>query len=155
MKKIFILLLAIGLIACKADVDTNKYFGTKITPDNAIPYHGMLEKMGERDSFPVKVSGTTGDVCQNKGCWMTLTDKDGEEMFVQFEDYGFFMPKDIAGKNVVIDGYAYREVTTVQELKHYASDAGESQEVIDAITEPEEELKFMAKGVILLDDAKD
>ncbi len=155
MKNLLFILLSIGLFACKSDVDTNKYYGAKITTDKAISYSAMLEKMGDRDSFPVKVSGTAREVCQKKGCWMTIADKDGEEMFVQFEDYGFFMPFDIAGKDVVLDGYAYREVTTVQELKHYASDAGESQEVIDAITEPEEELKFMAKGVVVLNDVKD
>jgi hypothetical protein len=72
-------------------------------------------------------------------------------MVVQFKDYGFFVPKDIAGRQVVIEGYAYRAVTPIEDLKHYAEDAGKSQEEIDAITEPKEELKFLASGVILLD----
>ena len=40
-------------------------------------------------------------------------------------------------------------ITSVEELKHYAEDAGETQEVIDAITEPEISLAFEAKGVII------
>lgn len=168
MKKIaFLFILAFGIFACQSDVKTEsgtttsttteaqaddvQYFGAKITADNAISYEDMLTKMGSSDSLAVKVSAQIGDVCQKKGCWMTVVDKEGQEMLVQFEDYGFFMPKDAANKHVVIDGYAYREVTPVKMLKHIASDAGEPQEVIDAITEPEEELKFMAKGVILKD----
>jgi hypothetical protein len=39
----------------------------------------------------------------------------------------------------------------VEELKHLAEDAGKSKEEIEAITEPKEELKFLATGVLLLD----
>ena len=167
MKKILFLLLVIGLAACQSETketaDTpqtpteqtakhTQYFGAKITPDHAIPYAQMLGKLGDLDSLPAKVEGTIADVCQKKGCWMTITDDNGQEMLVQFENYGFFMPKDAAGKKVIIEGYAYNEVTDVKTLKHYASDAGQPQEVIDAITEPQKELKFMAKGVILMDE---
>jgi len=48
-----------------------------------------------------------------------------------------------------MEGKAYKEETSVEELKHYAEDEGLSQEEIDAITEPVYELKFMASGVIL------
>jgi hypothetical protein len=72
-------------------------------------------------------------------------------MMVKFKDYGFFMPKDIAGRQVVLQGIAYREVTSVDELRHYAEDAGKSAEEIQKITAPKEELKFMAAGAVLLD----
>jgi hypothetical protein len=61
------------------------------------------------------------------------------------------MPKDIAGRKVTLDGYAYREVTSVDELRHYAEDEGKSKAEIEKITEPKEELKFLASGVILMD----
>ena len=49
-----------------------------------------------------------------------------------------------------MDGFAFKEVTPVDELRHYAEDEGMSKEEIAAITEPKEELKFMASGVLLL-----
>ena len=61
------------------------------------------------------------------------------------------MPKDISGRKVVMQGIAYREVTSVDELRHYAEDAGKSAAEIALITKPKEELKFMASGVVLLD----
>jgi len=70
---------------------------------------------------------------------------------VKFKDYGFFVPKDIAGQEVIMEGKAYREVTAVDELRHLAQDAGKPQEEIEKITEPKVELKFMASGVLLLD----
>ena len=94
-------------------------------------------------------------VCQNKGCWMTLApaaglDADAEALTVRFKDYGFFMPKDLAGSAVVAEGTARRRVVPVEELRHYAEDAGESPEAIAAITEPTEEWEFIATGVRVL-----
>lgn len=127
-------------------------FGEEISQDNSISYEEMILKMGGADSLNTKVIGTVEGVCQAKGCWMNIVsdNPDQPSMFVKFKDYGFFMPKDIAGKRVVMDGYAFKEVTPVDELRHYAEDEGKSPEEIAAIVEPKEELKFLAKGVLLL-----
>lgn len=128
------------------------HFGEKINSEGALTYTEMLASLGKQDSLDVKVVGTVESVCQAKGCWMNIAaSEDGQpEMFVKFKDYGFFVPKDISGKQVVMQGYAFREVTSVDELRHYAEDEGKSKEEIAAITEPVEELKFMASGVIVL-----
>jgi len=128
-------------------------FGDTITPDGVISYEEMLTQIAGKDSIAVKVIGEVESVCQKKGCWMNIVSADPEkgQMFVQFEDYGFFMPKDIKGRKVVMQGYAYKSVTPVEELRHYAEDEGKSQAEIEAITEPLEELKFMASGVLLLE----
>ncbi len=136
-----------------AEEGDGKHFGETITEEGAIDYTELASKMGTQDSMNVKVIGTVESVCQAKGCWMNITagNEANEDMFVKFKDYGFFMPKDIAGRKVVMQGKAYREETSVDELRHYAEDEGKSAEEIAAITEPKVELKFMADGVILLD----
>lgn len=136
----------------KEAAQTNQFFGEQISVDQAISYNDLLAKMENSDSLNVKVTGEVSAVCQKKGCWMNIvSDQEGKpEMFVKFKDYGFFMPLNIMGRKVVMDGYAFRSVTSVEELRHYAEDDGKSKEEIEAITEPEEELKFMASGVILL-----
>jgi len=166
MKKLVLMLLAIGMmIGCQDKVQTENTetqkeetmeaantFGETINSKDAISFEDLVQKMEGSDSMLVKVKGTVESVCQAKGCWMNIVSSEIEdEMFVKFKDYGFFMPKDIAGQEVIMEGYAYREVTPVEELRHYAEDAGKSAEEIAAITEPEEEFKFMASGVILLD----
>ena len=72
-----------------------------------------------------------------------------QEMTVKFKDYGFFVPKNASGKAAVIDGWAYKELVSVDELKHFAEDAGQSQEEIAKITKPEERVTFMADGVLI------
>ena len=81
-----------------------------------------------------------------------VSDKPGQpDMRVTFKDYAFFMPKDLSGKKVVIDGYAIVETTPVEVLRHYAEDGGKSKAEIDAITEPKRELAFEAAGVLILE----
>lgn len=132
---------------------TGQTFGDKVSADGAISYKQLLKELQGKDSVAVKVVGTVEAVCQMKGCWMNITEANQPQMMVKFKDYGFFVPKDIAGRKVVMQGFAYREVTPVDELRHYAEDAGKSKEEIEKITQPKEELKFMASGVLLLDKA--
>lgn len=126
-------------------------YGEVITDEDAISYPELLAKMDKDGGYEGKVVGTVESVCQTKGCWINIVeDGTDKEMFVKFKDYGFFMPKDCAGKKVVLRGQAYSEETSVDELRHYAEDEGKSEEEIAAITEPIQELKFMADGVLLV-----
>jgi len=137
------------------EAQENEVFGEAFTPQEALSYLALQEKMQSIDSVEVQFTGTVQEVCQAKGCWMTIAEQANSEdtpVMVKFKDYGFFMPKDIAGRKVVMNGYAFREVTSVDELRHYAEDAGKSKEEIEAITEPKEELKFLASGVVLLEE---
>ena len=149
-------LLFMGIAANPAfaqDKNDGKHFGVTITAKKAIRYDELIRRMERTDSLAIKVKGKVSEVCQKKGCWMTLvSDEPGKpEMRVTFKDYAFFMPKDLAGKHVVIDGYAYVDVTSVEDLRHYAEDAGKSKAEIAAITKPERELSFEAAGVLILD----
>lgn len=133
--------------------DDGKHFGAAVTFENAISYDQLMPKMENVESMPAKVVGKVSSVCQVKGCWMTLTSEDPSkpEMRVTFKDYAFFMPKDLAGKHVLIEGTAFVDVTSVDDLRHYAEDAGKSKEEIAKITEPKRELTFEAAGVLILD----
>lgn len=157
--RIFLGILCSIMVACTNNTDTAKeekmiHFGEVITPDEAMSYETLLGFMEEADEMSCKVIADVSSVCQTKGCWMTVRSSDPgntTEMFVEFQDYGFFVPKDLSGSRVVMTGTAYWDVTSVEMLKHYAEDAKRPQSEIDAITEPERELKFMATGVMILD----
>lgn len=125
------------------------HFGELITPDGAEDVNSLLASVNNEEELNAKVSGTIVEVCQSKGCWMTLQLDNGETMRVTFKDYGFFVPKDAAGKTVIMDGIAKVDVTDVETLRHYAEDAGKTQEEIDAITEAKKGLSFEASGVII------
>lgn len=125
------------------------YHGKKISEKGAMPATQLAMNMGKKDKMPAKVEGTVESVCKMKGCWMNVKTGDGQVMRVSFKDYGFFVPKDIVGKTVVMEGTAETTTTPVSELRHYAQDAGKSKEEVEKITEPEKALTFVADGVIV------
>ena len=127
----------------------SKYFGDSIAQINPTKVADVKAKLGTKDSVAMQVEGKIVEVCQKKGCWMELQLDNSETMRVTFKDYAFFIPKDAAGKTVIMEGYAYNDTTSVQMLRHYAEDGGESQAAIDKITEPEVAVVFEASGVII------
>lgn len=157
-KNLFLALTVIiaGLLAsCKtAPASQGDSFGAGVSkPDAALNFAEVSSQLNSVDSVNVIMKAKVSEVCQAKGCWMSLVDPaqaSDDELFVKFQDYAFFVPKDIAGREVLVEGVAYTEETTVDELRHYAEDAGKSAEEIAAITEPVTEKKFMATGVLLL-----
>ena len=124
-------------------------FGEEITTSGAISAKKLPKRLKDGESEEFKVKGTIKEVCQAKGCWMTLDLGNNELMRVKFKDYGFFVPKDAAGKTAIIQGVAKKEIVDVDELKHLAEDAGKSENEINSIKEPKVELTFVASGVII------
>tara|TARA_R110002051_G_scaffold287288_1_gene349974 strand:- start:1863 stop:2366 length:504 start_codon:yes stop_codon:yes gene_type:complete len=165
MKRINILLVFFILIyACKeqnkdkteeviiANTADFSSFGSEIDPIGSLKSDEMTEKyqnLAVSDTIKTKFSAIVTDVCQAKGCWMKLKLEDGSEAMVKFKDYEFFMPKDISGKEVIVNGLAFIEEMSVDEQKHYAEDGGESEEAIAAITTPKKTYRFEADGVLV------
>ncbi len=129
-------------------------FGEQIDANEAMGVQEMSAaylKMAIADTVQTKFNAIVTDVCQSKGCWMKLQLEDGEETMVRFKDYGFFVPKNIVGKEVVVNGAAFVEEMSVEDQKHYAKDAGKSEEEIAKITETKKSYGFEADGVLLKD----
>lgn len=132
---------------------TYSSFGKEIIADDAIAVKSMAEHykiMKSGDSIPTKMIAKVEEVCQAKGCWMKVDLGNNEQVMVKFKDYGFFMPKDIAGKEVIINGLAFVEEVSVDDQHHYAEDSGASFEAIAKITEPKRTYSFEADGVLLI-----
>lgn len=158
MKKILIVLsLMVSALSCKEAAEKNvtyASFGKEITTDNALSGAEMKEQyeaMKTGDTINLKMKATVAEVCQAKGCWMKVDLEDGSQAMVKFTDYAFFMPKNIAGQEVVVDGVAYINEVSVQELRHYAEDANQSEDEIAAITEPRRTLSFQADGALVIE----
>ena len=125
-------------------------YGEKIKAKGAVDIKelpAMLEK--NNGKVTTKISAKVVDVCPKKGCWMNLYINDSTTAFVKMKDYAFFVPDDMIGKTVVIEGEASEKITSVNELRHYAEDAKKTQEEIDAITEPKKSIRIMASGIVV------
>ncbi len=124
-------------------------YGAGATATGSIAVNDLEQNLKE-NKYEGKITGKVSEVCLEKGCWMKLEKANGEKVMVKFKDYGFFMPKDIVGKEVVLEGEAVVKEVSVKQLQHYAKDAGKSEEEIKKITQPKKELQFIAKGVLVL-----
>lgn len=153
MKKLILSLVfcALATFALAQENVEGQSFGEGVKKGNIISATQVNAKLGKENKADMKVEGEVVTVCKKKGCFMTVKISDKETMFVKFKDYGFFMPKDMpAGTKVVIDGFAERKETSVEDLKHYAEDAKKSPEEIAKITQPKKEIVFEAKGAVIL-----
>ncbi|HHL53254.1 MAG TPA: DUF4920 domain-containing protein [Flammeovirgaceae bacterium] len=134
-----------------APVWGQQVYGSQLSDREVIPAADLPALLAGQETVEAKLSGQVVEVCQKKGCWMKVDMGNGSTLRVTFKDYGFFMPKDIVGKTVVFEGQAKVEKVPVETLRHYAEDAGKSQEEIAAITSPEEKISFVANGVVVND----
>ncbi|QHT70260.1 DUF4920 domain-containing protein [Rhodocytophaga rosea] len=153
MKKASILVVLLGLftsITLLAQTTTQEQaFGKAFSANNPVPFQVIPDKLAGKDSLLLQTAGTVKEVCQAKGCWLKVDIGKGQEMLVKFKDYGFFVPKDIVGKQVILNGKAFQKTLTVAQLRHYAEDAGKSEKEIAKITQPQSSLQFEADGVLI------
>tara|TARA_B110000114_G_scaffold7116_1_gene7216 strand:+ start:31 stop:528 length:498 start_codon:yes stop_codon:yes gene_type:complete len=159
---IIITLLIISLTSCKQTVRPAQSpvtigsvvyqgYGAKINTQSVISMDALTksyETMSPLDTVYTTVEGKILEVCSKKGCWMSLDMGTDKDVMVRFKDYGFFMPLNADG-TVIISGKAFVSETSIDDLKHYAEDAGATEATIEAIVSPETTYSFEAVGALL------
>lgn len=126
------------------------FVGSTFKAENILSAEQMEEKykgLKAGDTISISFQAEVYSVCKKKGCWMELSLDNSEPVMVKFRDYAFFVPKDIDGKEVIVNGKAYIEIMSVEEQQHFAQDAGAKQEEIEATVKPKNTFSFIADGV--------
>lgn len=147
MKKLVYLVLAIIFTACSnTPTETYDSFGQKISSDGIESFASLDQALENQDSVRIKISGEIDEICQMKGCWMTLkAEEDTDPVRVTFKDYGFFVPKDAHNRKTILEGVAVRETLSEDKARHYAEDAGVPFDSTKTYTE----ISFVADGVLI------
>lgn len=164
----FIVLLVIGIYSCTSEKKSQKKdsldkkdtvaklpstgtFGANISTEGAKPFETVFEELKKNPKgVNALLTGKISDVCQNKGCWMEVETEDKKQsLHITFKDYGFFVPKDAAGKTAFFKGIAKYDTTTVEDLRKMAKEEGKSDAEIKKITKPEINVSFVAEGVVI------
>ena len=145
-----VFLLGILLVSCKQETIQGDYFGEEFeVSGKASKTSAPFDQISGKDSLQTQIVGEIKEVCQSKGCWMKVQLESNDEVFVRFKDYGFFVPKDAAGKKVAMNGFAFFEEMSVEDQRHYAEDEGASEDELAQITAPKKTLRFEADGVLI------
>lgn len=125
-------------------------YGDSVKNENVIDYQAIPTAMKHEDEMDLKIKGLVSEVCNKKGCWLSMKLENGQEMRVTFKDARISVPANLKGKEVILDGLAYVDTISIEKQKHYAEDAGKAPEDIAKITSPKRELAFQATGLVVL-----
>lgn len=118
-------------------------FGESIDVENLKPK--TLSQIVENEEQSVTMVTSVQEVCAKKGCFFVAQDGDVTAR-VTFKDYGFFIPTDSQGKEVVLVGDFSVKVLTEDQAKHYAEDAGKDPETISG---EQKEYSVVATSIIV------
>jgi hypothetical protein len=122
-------------------------FGVSLTLVRPTPLAEILREPERFAGETILLHGRISDVCQKRGCW-TVIREGGEQLRVQFEDYGFFLPKDSVGAEAYAQGRVSVVTLSQREARHYESESrGGDPSRIDG---PQREIVFTAAGVRLV-----
>jgi hypothetical protein len=135
-----------------AIVEEMQIYGQSFDSENAIKeaeIAAAFKDLGVTDTLNTTFYGVVTEVCKVKGCWMKVSLEEGQETMVTFKDYGFFVPVDLIGKVVALNGKGYIDKMSVEDQQHFAKDGGASEEEINKITTVKVTRSFIADGVIL------
>ena len=156
MKKIFLLLIvALSIYTISTaqppagPANKGDIYGEKFSVKNPMTLQTLSKRLKVKNEVSGQLKGTVIAVCENKGCWLTMELPDKSTMRVKFKDYGFFVPMELTGKEIILSGDAKMKIVSVSEQKHFAEDAKKPQSEIDAIKKPLKQINFEATGVIV------
>jgi uncharacterized protein DUF4920 len=102
-------------VSSLAGADDAKSYGKPLQGLKPTPLADILAK--PENGRAVRVEGKIAAVCREKGCWMELRQGEGA-VHVTFEDYSFFVPKDAAGSDAVLEGKVVVKAPHPDDVKH-------------------------------------
>lgn len=141
-----LLLLACGA-ATESDLPAGRDFGAGIRLRDTTRLVEVVRHPERYAGRPVLVRAQVTDACQRRGCWIVLSD--GQEgIRVRFQDYGFFLPKDSAGKLAYVEGLVASETLSEETARHYEAETEGGDP--SRIRGPQQVVSFTASGVRLL-----
>jgi hypothetical protein len=108
---------------------SHEVFGAML-PDEGTPL-SLSDLVNENEKYQdqeVLLATRIAKVCQKKGCFF-VAQEGATTARVSFKDYGFFIPTDSGGKDVVLLGTFSRKSVSKEEAEHYAKDLGETATV--------------------------
>ena len=102
--------------------------GKPLTGKEPMPLATLLAKPSDYIGKTVQVKGQITEVCQMMGCWLDLTNDEGQKLRIKVNDGEIEFPKDSAGKTAVAEGrFDKIELTKEQAIaraKEEAEDKG-------------------------------
>ncbi len=133
-------------------------FGSEFDQADSIPVQNVASSPADFLGEPVKVSGTITEVCQGRGCWMTLQVSDAQMVRIvmprdENNNYLFTLDKGMSGRRAIVQGTL--DESTLAEFEAPMHQGGDAEDHHDGEGHDEEEmatgleLHITASGVLV------
>jgi hypothetical protein len=122
MKNLALLMIAtIVLFGCNNDprlkMPQTGSFGVEFPADSTVTVEQVAKGLDTTNNIPVQVTGTVTQYCKGEGCWLTLKNPGGEDLFVEVKDKKFVLPHNLENKTAIAKGIA-RKDTVEGKVQH-------------------------------------
>ncbi|CAN5537721.1 hypothetical protein BH10BAC5_BH10BAC5_05640 [soil metagenome] len=125
------------------------YGKDQIKKDNTIEISEVAANPEKYKGQEITLKGTVGDVCQNAGCWMVLTD--GKNDIRIFTNHDFFLPTNCFDKNVILSGKFDVADVSEEDARHYAEESDRARTKSIDIIGVQKWMVIDASGIKILD----
>lgn len=127
MTKLFFVFI-ISLLIPASSIAQEK-FGKELTLEDKTEISEIISNPSEYLGKKVLIEGEIVSVCQMAGCWMEVSNKEGEKIRVKVKDGEIVFPTEAIGKTALVEGDVYKidldEEQARDFLEHMAEDAGQ------------------------------
>jgi hypothetical protein len=109
--------------------------GKPLTLKEPLPLATVLAKPADYVGKTIQVKGKITEVCEMMGCWMDLTNDQGQKLRIKVNDGEIEFPKDSAGKMAVAEGrFDKLELTKEQAAARAEEEAKDKGKKFDPAT---------------------
>jgi co-chaperonin GroES (HSP10) len=135
MKFYNIYIIIVLCLAISTSSFTQEKYGKEITLQEKTEISEIINNPSEYLGRKVLIEGEIVSVCQNMGCWMEISDTEGEKIRVKVKDGEIIFPKDGAGRTATVEGEVYKIEFDEDEAKDFFEHmAEESNQEFDPST---------------------
>lgn len=152
MKKLALLLLMLCSVQVFAQKRTplphGMVFGKKPKDIAPIPAAKLETLMGGKIRQTTAITGKILKVSKEQGGWFNIDAGNGRVIEAHFADYNVKLPKAIAGRTVIIEGVAQRQLIADDE-QHFAGDTVKGKKQHQVKVNPKDRITFEVQGLMV------
>jgi hypothetical protein len=123
-------------------------FGTKPSHYGMMNASKLDSSMGKKTRTKAVIVGKILKVTKEKGGWFEVDATNGRIISAHFKDYNISLPKDIAGRVVIIEGVAQKQFIA-DDLQHFAGDTVQGKKQHQVNANPNQRLTFEVTGLMV------
>jgi hypothetical protein len=127
--------------------------GKPLTIKEPLPIAAVLAKPADYVGKIVQVKGKITEVCEMMGCWMDLSNDEGQKLRIKVNDGEIEFPKDSAGKTAIAEGRLDKlELTREQAAARAAEEAKDKGRKFDpaSVKGPVTIYQLQGSGAVIL-----